>query len=179
MKKNKKEFKVLAIGGITEDIMFHTADLKIISSPLLNEKSLFAFRMGDKIISDEKVLYTFGGGGANIAVGLARLGIKTGLLGAIGSDSSGERAKDYFKKEKIDVSGLQVIKDYWTGLSFIITAGKHSEHVIFSHRAANERLTLTSKILSKYSADCIYLTSLSGNSAIKNLTTVFKSLNNN
>ena len=176
---NKKQFKVLAIGGITEDIMFHTGDLKIISSSLMNKKTLFAFEMGDKILNDEKVLYTFGGGGANIAVSLSRLGIKTALLGAIGSDSSGERARDYFKKEKIDVSGLQVIKDYWTGLSFIVTAGKQSDHVSFLHRAANERLALTPKMLNKYSADCIYLTSLSGEGATKTLATVFKFLKKN
>jgi len=170
--KDKNNFDIVAIGGITEDIMFHTSDLQIINSPLLSKIPLFAFRPGDKIISDDKVFYVFGGGGANVAVSLARLGFKTKLIGAIGDDSSGERVRNYLIKEKIDPA-LEVIKKYWTGLSFVVTAGRKNEHVIFSHRAANERLLIDEKKLLCCPAKWFYLTSLSGNQALKNLNTVF------
>ncbi len=166
---------VICIGGITEDIMFHTDDLQVLkNSQPTGAGKLFAFEVGDKVLNDEQVLYTFGGGGSNSAVGFARLGLKTALVGAIGIDPSALKILHHFKKEKVNLSFLQKIEHYWTGLSFVITAGSASEHVIFTHRAANERLEIEARRLASASSRWYYLTSLSGAGWQKNLANVYE-----
>ncbi|MDP2587019.1 MAG: carbohydrate kinase family protein [Candidatus Komeilibacteria bacterium] len=169
------KYDVITIGGITEDIMFHTDDLQVLkNSKKTGADKLFAFEVGDKILNDEQVLYTFGGGGSNTAVGLARLGLKVALVGAIGTDPSALKILHHFKKEKVGLSLLQKVEHYWTGLSFVISAGTANEHVIFTHRAANERLQIGSAKLSGVSTSWYYLASLSGLNWKDNLDKVFE-----
>ena len=169
------KFDVITIGGITEDIMFHAKDLKIIRNPnKIGSDELFAFPAGEKILSDEKVLYTMGGGGANAAVGLSKLGLKAALVGAIGTDPSALKIRSELKKKNVNLSLVQVISHYWTGLSFVITAGRRSDHVIFTHRAANEQLRLSYPKLRRLKGRWHYLTSLSGPFWQENLDVVFK-----
>ncbi len=47
-----------------------------------------------------------GGSPANTAVGLARLGARTGFIGKITDDSLGDFCYDYFKKDGIDLNGI-------------------------------------------------------------------------
>ena len=47
-----------------------------------------------------------GGSPANTAVGLARLGARTGFIGTITDDSLGDFCLDYFKKDGIDTNGI-------------------------------------------------------------------------
>ena len=47
-----------------------------------------------------------GGSPANTAVGLARLGARTGFIGKITDDSLGDFCYDYFKKDGIDLRGI-------------------------------------------------------------------------
>lgn len=51
----------------------------------------------------------FGGRGANVAVGCARLGITTGLAGVVGHDS--KSYKEYLVKNGVDVGQLQVSEE--------------------------------------------------------------------
>lgn len=168
------KYDVITIGGITEDIMFHTDDLQVLkNSKKIGAAKLFAFEVGDKILNDEQVLYTFGGGGSNTAVGLARLGLKVALAGAIGTDPSALKILHHFKKEKVGLEFLQKVEHYWTGLSFVISAGAANEHVIFTHRAANERLQIETGKLAGVFARWYYLASLSGLNWKENLDKVF------
>ncbi|MCX6785532.1 MAG: carbohydrate kinase family protein [Candidatus Komeilibacteria bacterium] len=174
------KFNVITIGGITEDIMFHTQELQILNNPKkTGARKLFAFEVGDKIISDCQVLYTGGGGGANTAVSLARLGLKTALWGAVGDDSSAQKLAKHFAKNKINLSGWQVNRHDWTGLSFIIIAGDKNDRVIFTHRGANDRFKLSFNDCLKFQADWFYLTSLSGIYWQANLAVVFAAAEKN
>lgn len=168
------KFDVITIGGITEDIMFHTDDLQILKNPKpVGSAKLFAFEAGDKILNDQQVLYTFGGGGANSAVGLARLGLKVALIGSIGIDPSALKILLHLKKERVNCRWLQKVGHYWTGLSFIISAGSANEHVIFTHRAANERLQVNAQELAGIASAWYYLSSLSGPAWERNLDSIF------
>ena len=164
-------YNIVAIGGITEDIMFYTGEMRVLKS---RGKTLFAFESGDKIISDHKVLYTAGGGGANAAVGLARLGLATALVGCLGDDTTAQKLLRRFKKEGVALGGVQRIKNYWSGLSMVVTGGFKNDHIIFTHRAANEKLRLSAAGLARFKTDWFYLTSLSGPGWQTNLAAVFK-----
>jgi 5-dehydro-2-deoxygluconokinase len=60
-----------------------------------------------------------GGSPANIAIGVARLGLKTGFIGKIANDQMGRFIRNYLEKNQIDTS--QVVTDHTgsvTGLAF-------------------------------------------------------------
>jgi len=164
-----KHFDVATIGGATLDIMFGLEKAKIIKRGQL---SLMAFPLGGKQ-SSEQVIYTTGGGAANTAVSLAKLGFKTTVLAALGKDAHGDIILKRFKKEKIDSSLVKQL-DYYTGLSFIVTGGSKKEHVLFTYRSANNFLKIEPKICNQLNAKWFYLLSLSGQFWQANLKTVFQ-----
>jgi ribokinase len=52
-----------------------------------------------------------GGSAANTAVGLARLGVKTGFIGKVASGRDGEYLLDAFRKEGVNTDGIKVSKN--------------------------------------------------------------------
>lgn len=164
-----KKFDVITIGGATLDIMFALEKVRIIKEPHL---SLMAFPLGSKQAS-ERVIYTTGGGAANAAVSLAKLGFKTALVAALGKDAHASIILNRFKKEGVDSSLVKSL-GYYTGLSFIVTGGHKKEHVLFTHRSANNFLKIESKIFGQLSAKWFYLLSLSGKFWQANLSAVFQ-----
>lgn len=83
---NQREFDVILLGRVAID--FNPVDMFC----TLAESTTF-----------KKYL---GGSPANIAVGLARLGKKTGFIGKVSADRFGEYVLNYFKKEGIDTSHI-------------------------------------------------------------------------
>ncbi|MEJ8303037.1 5-dehydro-2-deoxygluconokinase [Saccharibacillus sacchari] len=60
-----------------------------------------------------------GGSPANIAIGSAKLGLKTGFIGKIADDQHGRFIRSYMEKAGIDVSGMVVDQEgHKTGLAF-------------------------------------------------------------
>lgn len=156
------KFDFITIGGATEDMTFSTKDGVVINNKkdILRQK-LFAFEYGAKLQVDNGYS-TFGGGAANAAVCLARLGLKVAALVAVGDDNRGILIKNNFKQEKVDTTPIQIKPKMTSGFSFFIT-GPQNEHVAFSCRAANEALEISHDDLNKLArTQYIYLTSLSG-----------------
>lgn len=168
------KFDITTIGGITEDIMFYVDDMKILkNSSKFGSKTLLAFETGDKIISDRQVVYTGGGGGANSAVSFTRLGLKTALIAALGADQTAVASLRRMAQDKINTSFVQQFKNNWSGLSLVVTGKNKDDHVIFSHRAANEKLQIKAENYKKLETDWFYLASLSGQSWKRNLKEIF------
>ena len=59
-----------------------------------------------------------GGSSANIAVGLARLGARVGMVSCLGNDSLSEYLIDFLKSEKVDTSHVQIAPGYLPSLAF-------------------------------------------------------------
>jgi len=72
-----------------------------------------------------------GGSAANTAVGLARLGVKTGYIGKVASDRDGDRLLKDFLKESVDVSGVIVSKYGRSGsvMGFVDNRGERALYV--------------------------------------------------
>lgn len=154
-----------------EDITFHTTEGVLIDNHQdILRKRLLAFEYGAKI-KVSSVHATFGGGAANVAVAAARLGLKSACVCAVGDDERGGKIIANLKNEGVDTDFIQVIKGEESGLSFLIV-GPEDEHIIFSHRAANAKLTIPENLLADLDGEWLYLTSLSGEWR-KNLKTVF------
>ncbi|QSQ27279.1 carbohydrate kinase [Pyxidicoccus parkwayensis] len=60
-----------------------------------------------------------GGSPANVAVGLARLGLRPAILGVVGSDEFGHFLRERLASEGVDVSHLRQTDEARTGLVFI------------------------------------------------------------
>ena len=73
--------------------------------------------------------YANGGKGANQAVGLARLGAQTKMIGKVADDASGHKLLENLKKNNIDVSGVS-LGGTQTGLAAIIIDGDGKNRIV-------------------------------------------------
>jgi len=156
------KYEFITLGGATEDITFYTKEGEIIHNKedILKQR-LIAFEYGAKLRIDRSYS-TFGGGAANAAACLSRLGLKVAAMVAVGKDARGNRIIENFKKSGVDTSLIQTKKDIESGFSLLLV-GQSNEHVVFSNRAANKKLSVGPKELGDLnSAKWIYMTSLSG-----------------
>jgi ribokinase len=72
-----------------------------------------------------------GGSAANTIVGLARLGVRAGFVGTIGSDREGSLLLDDFKREGVDLHGITKAKgNTGTALIFIDSHGERAIYVL-------------------------------------------------
>jgi sugar/nucleoside kinase (ribokinase family) len=156
------KYDVITIGGSVEDITFYTNEGVLLDShkDFLKQK-LLAFEYGAKIKIDG-VSMSYGGGAANAAVNLARLGFKVAAITALGDDERGRKILGNFKKQKVATNLVKKIKNIETGFSFVLV-GQNHEHIVFSDRGANQELRLSASDLKTLkNTNYIYLTSLFG-----------------
>ena len=155
------KYDIITIGGSVEDVTFYTNEGVLLDDHKdFFKKKLLAFEYGAKIKIDG-VFLSFGGGAANAAVNLARLGFKTAVLTAIGSDDRGRKILVNFKKQKVATSLVRTVK-IETGFSFVLV-GQNHEHIVFSDRGANQELRLmAADAKALKNSRSLYLTSLSG-----------------
>lgn len=160
------KYDAITIGGATEDITFYTNEGVLIDNPKdLTRQKLLAFEYGAKVKID-KSFSGFGGGAANAAVSLANFGFKTACLVSLGKDERGRRILNNLRNRGVDVSLARTVNGRETGFSLLLV-GPLNEHIVFSNRAANDELRITSsgrrnELRIMKHAGWIYLTSLSG-----------------
>jgi len=71
-----------------------------------------------------------GGAPANVAVGLARLGIASAFVGSVGDDPFGHFLREVVGQEGVDVSGVKMSKDRTT-IAFVATKSDGSKEISF------------------------------------------------
>ena len=114
---------VYVIGGINQDIVA-TSD----SHP----------RPGETLTGQDLNYYP-GGKGANQAVGAARAGAESAMIGCTGSDAFGEGLRAYLVDAGVDCSRVRVTEDAPTGTALIVVAG--GENSIIVVLGANGQVT--------------------------------------
>lgn len=72
-----------------------------------------------------------GGSAANVAVGLARLGVQVGFLGKLGDDENGRRLQRAFETEGVDTAALRVEPGRPTATCFIALDAR-GDRMVFS-----------------------------------------------
>ncbi len=171
-----KKFDCLVIGGSTEDLMFYTDESMIIKTPNakdITRQKLIAFEYGAKIPS-QAAYFTMGGGGQNVAVSLAKLGLKVSLLTAVGGDGVSQEIIQNLKINGVDQSLVKVYPKDRSSFSFIVNTGTFKEHVIFTYRGANYVMQINLSDFKKIKTNWFYLTSLQGDYWKSNLQNIFK-----
>jgi fructokinase len=82
-----------------------------------------------------------GGAPANVAVGLARLGARVGLMTLVGPDAFGTFVRDRLAAEGVDVAAVGVHRTAKTGVTFV-AVGAHGERsfLFFRHPSADQMI---------------------------------------
>ena len=83
-----------------------------------------------------------GGAAANVAVGLARLGVRSAFLGMVGDDPFGHFLADTLRGEGVDTTPLRFTAEARTALAFVsLRADGEREFMFYRHPSADMLLT--------------------------------------
>jgi ribokinase len=124
------KYDLVTIGDMMRDI-FVFPDVHEMEKPLSrNGEKFLLFEHGDKIsISD--VHRDIGGTAGNVAVGTAKLGLKTAILSTIGKDSDGQEIIDTLTKAHVDLSKVKIEREKKTSFSIIISYQAERSIMVF------------------------------------------------
>lgn len=132
-------YDVITIGDCMRDI-FIFPSLEEMEKPVAGQEisarnhfdKYLVFGLGDKItVSD--VEFSIGGTAANVAAGLKKIGLKTAIVSAVGSDNAGEEICQRLKNQKVGTNYLKVYKSRKTSFSVIVSY--KGERTIFVYHA--------------------------------------------
>jgi ribokinase len=135
-------YDVITIGDCMKDT-FLFPSLEEMEKPIEGEKmqvsgrhekydEYLVFGLGDKI-SIEEADYAVGGTAANVAAGLTKLGFKTGLVSAFGSDETGDEIKKHMDSLGVDTSFSKIYRGKKSSLSVIVSY--KGERTIFAYHS--------------------------------------------
>ena len=79
-----------------------------------------------------------GGAPANVAVGLARLGVSSGFMGQVGDDAFGHFLAQTLRENGVEISNLRFSKEARTALAFVsLRAGGERDFMFYRHPSAD------------------------------------------
>lgn len=134
-------YDVVTIGDVMRDIfVFPSEDEmeKPINRNLIERKvqgeRFLLFEFGDKItISD--IAYSIGGTAGNVAAGVAKMGLKAGVIGKVGRDNEGHEVLTTLRSAKVNTSYVEIDDNKKTSFSIILSyRGERSILVFHSFR---------------------------------------------
>ena len=145
-----KKFDVIGFGALNLDRLYR---VERIAKPGEHEKILGAFEAP-------------GGSAANTVAGLAGLGLRTGFVGAVGTDSTADILVGDFKKRKVDIKGIKK-KGGFSGtiIGFIDESG---ERTLYPYPGVNNLLTKKDVSMDYINqASFLHITSFVGDAQLK------------
>src|SRR3989337_1672921 len=114
-------YDLISIGNISLDLFFQGESLTF-------EDNRFQLAVGGKYFVN--TLYkSVGGGGANVAIGGAKNGLKTAVLGKIGNNNFKPMILEELKNKEVSTSLCQFEEDY-LNLSAILLTDKGERSII-------------------------------------------------
>ncbi len=155
--------KFVCIGDATQDQFFFISEAEL-SCDIDRENCILGLAYGDKI-PVEKIGASVGGNAANVAVGLAQLGISTSLITAFGDDERGAWIKRQLLEKGVDLQFSKTVSGRESNISTIIVY--KGERTILSYHGQGGDVT---KLPGQ--SEWVYLTSSSG----KDSTNMFKEI---
>ncbi|MBU2036131.1 MAG: carbohydrate kinase family protein [Patescibacteria group bacterium] len=123
------KFDLLSVGDASIDIYITPSESESLSQ-MDDKESFICFAYGDKIPVKSSEL-SVGGNAANNAVGVTRLGVKTGLVLTLGDDTFGNQIQEKLNTEGIDTT--YVIKQPGVSSNFSVIVNYSGERTIFTY----------------------------------------------
>lgn len=108
----------------------------------------FAVKSGVSLNDVSEFRRVAGGAPANVAVGAARMGLKTSFIGRVGDDEFGHFLKNTLAENKVDVSQMQFDSRVRTGLAFVALPTPNTREFLF-YRNPSADMMLDSKEFNK------------------------------
>lgn len=129
-----KIFDLISIGDSTLDV-FLEIDQATVLCELQKEKCRLCVNYADKIPVKKLTKIPGVGNAANVAVGSARLGLKTALYTILGADQTGKEIYQRLKKEGVAPTYIQFDKKRGTNYSTVLNfKGERTIFVFHEHR---------------------------------------------
>lgn len=142
---------LISIGNITIDLFFK-------GDSLTQKDKRFQLALGGKYVA-EYFHESLGGGGANVAIGVRRNGLKTAVIAKIGDNPFKSIIIDKLKKEKVSTKLLQRKKEY-TAISTILL-GQKGDRSIINYETPRQHLFTSNKIMNNLlNTKAVYLGNL-------------------
>jgi len=116
-KNIKKKYDIVSIGDCTIDAFIKIKEASI--HKFNKETRELCFNFGDKLPYEELYMLTAGNSN-NVAIGTARLGLKSGFYGTVGKDHNGELILKRLKKEGISTEFMHVQDKLPTNFHFVL-----------------------------------------------------------
>jgi ribokinase len=139
--------KIICVGSTGKDIFFPTNDGKIIETPEdLESQRKIAFELGSKIRIKDR-FESLGGCAANVAIGLARLGVEASCVSNVGDDSIGEWAIEELKKNNVETNFIKIEEGKKSDFSAIVVDENSADRVIFTNKNSSGELNLGKEIV--------------------------------
>ncbi len=105
----------------------------------------------DKSISEcREFRKAAGGAPANVAVGLSKLGIKSGFIGKVGQDDFGYFLRDTLLKHKVNIEYLILDRNVRTTLAFIATRSDGGKSILFYRNPGADMMLRDEEINTEY-----------------------------
>ncbi|MBR9699451.1 carbohydrate kinase family protein [Candidatus Woesearchaeota archaeon] len=154
-------YDVICVGSSTVDVFARSkySELIKIMDPK-GQESLLAYPTGAKILIEE-LDTTTGGGGTNVAVSLAKIGLKSAYLGCMGQGGYAHTIITALKKFKVGTN-LVVQKKGRTGFSIILDSIEH-DRTILAFKGVNNDLNYKDIDKKKLRTKWFYFASMMGN----------------
>lgn len=104
---------------------------------------LYAMEHGHSLSEVEHFSRHLGGSSANIAVGLARLGVRTGIISCVGKDLLAPYLLDFLRQEGVDTQHVRQVEGYSTSLCLTeVSPPDRFPQVFYRHRPADTQVTI-------------------------------------
>ncbi|WP_135076493.1 carbohydrate kinase family protein [Terasakiella sp. SH-1] len=157
--------KVLVIGGASIDVITSIDTENIECLTMSNATNSYLMMEQGKKVEARRIDNHVGGGAANAAVAMARLGGEVSCVLKLGDDLDSERVLKRLHEEQIDTRHVRKEPGRQTGKSIIVSS--HDRNAgIFVHRGANTTLSLDDLSEKTFEGiDLVYVSTLSSNSA--------------
>lgn len=118
-----RKLDVLAVGNINVDLSFFVDQMP---------------KADDEVTARDYSVFS-GGSAANFAVGTARLGLNTGIVGCVGEDNYGLESIAALQRERVSTDFVALSKGKNTGIVCVIVDSKGARRMI-AYRGANADL---------------------------------------
>ena len=151
----KKGFDVISIGSAAMDTF-----IKSSSSDLRIRGNEVCLPIGGKILVDD-LFHDVGGSGVNTSISFARLGLKAGFLGKLGSDSAAKLIKQRLSGENVSI--INTSSEGNTGQAFVLT-GLKNDRTILTYKGSNDLLNNSDINWTRLDTRWIYLGTLTKHS---------------
>jgi len=135
----EREGRVLVVGSVTIDDIVAIPRESIERISLHNGETSFLLLEQGRKVEAESMSSHVGGGAANVAVAMSRLGFQADVLALAGDDINGRAIRQHLNEEGVGTSHLLTHPEWQTGHSVLVYA--HDKNAaIFTKRGINDGL---------------------------------------